>query len=160
MDRTLIEQLMQAMHSFKRVTMTFPPELDLRMGEMMLMKMIASKVMPSGKSANVSDLHDEHHMTKSAVSQILNTLESKGYVKREIDRSDRRKIAVMLTDHGWKTLKQARICMDQELDKVITRLGEDDTHKLIELLIRLKEIAVDVRREAQLTEGKGDNQLD
>ncbi|MEL7608906.1 MAG: MarR family winged helix-turn-helix transcriptional regulator [Bacillota bacterium] len=160
MDKTLKEQLVHALRGLKRATMTFPPGLDLHMGEMMMMSAIARKAMSLGRPVNVSDLQEDGRMTKPAVSQLLNALEGKGYVGREIDRSDRRKITVTLTDHGWKTLHLARSSMDRELEKVVSRLGEDETRKLIELLLSLRQITEDIRREAQLTENKGDNPFD
>ena len=147
MERTLKEQLMYALRGLKKASMPPPDGPGLNMGEMMMMSVITGKATTLGRTVNVSDLRDDGRMTGSAVSQLLNALESKGYIRRGIDSSDRRKVTVALTEHGRETLKQARAVMDRELEAVVSRLGEDETRKLIELLLRLKQIMRDVRRE-------------
>ncbi|MFA9379818.1 MAG: MarR family winged helix-turn-helix transcriptional regulator [Acetanaerobacterium sp.] len=160
MDETLKEQLVHAMLRFKKVGMTFPPGLDIRMGELFVMSGIAKRTSCPDKNVNVSDIQSNLYITKPAVSQMLNALEKKGYVIREIDKSDRRKIAVTLTDHGQDILKQTKEYTDQMLETVISRFGEENTWQLIKLFSLLSDITEDLKREASEADKKGDDQLD
>ena len=79
--------------------------------------------------------------TSSArVAATLGSLEQKGYVTREIDPADRRRILVRLTDEGrraWETMYgDMRGC----LEGTLRALGEDDTRELLRLAARLAEI--------------------
>lgn len=155
MDRTLKEELVHAMLRFKKVGMTFSPGLDIHMGELVVMKVIAENTSRLGKNIYVSDIQSNLYITKPAVSQMLNALQKKGYVCREIDKSDRRKIAVMLTAKGQEILKKTREDTDRTLEIVISRLGEENTRQLIKLFTLLADISEELKRESK----KGDDQI-
>jgi DNA-binding MarR family transcriptional regulator len=158
MDRMLKEQLGEAVLRFRKTGMPFHCGKNIHMGEMMVMRKIAMHDAFPGRNTSASDLHSNLYMTKPAISQILNSLENKGYVSREIDRSDRRKIAVSLTDKGRVMLEQAKGHTEQMLDTVISRLGEEDTRQLIRLLDQMADISEEVRREeAEAAEAEGED---
>lgn len=163
MDTDLRDRLLQTMLRFKKLGMIFPPGLDIRMGELMVMKSIIDAKPGDGKNVFVSDLHGHHFMTKPAISQILNGLEKKGYVHRKIDKEDRRKIAVTLTPKGQNILVQTKAYTDDMIGTVIARFGEDNTRQLIELFISLTDISEQVKQEflnSDSKEDKGDNAID
>lgn len=161
MDAELKEQLIRTMMRFKKVGMAFPPDLDIRMGELMIMNGIAGH-FPQGmcfgdekcqfdehKKIYVSNLQRMHHITKPAISQMLNGLENKGYISREMDKQDRRKVSVTLTEIGQDILKRSKKYTDSMLDKTISRFGEDNTRKLIELFSQLIDISEQIRNETE-----------
>lgn len=86
------------------------------------------------KGISVSEIGRELYLSKPAISQTLNSLEKKGYITREIDKDDRRKIMVTLTPEGDRKLKEGMRCFDQELNKTLEQFGAENTKKLIELL--------------------------
>ncbi len=160
MDLTLKEQLVRAMLRFKKVGMTFPQGLDIRMHELFVMNGIAKNESCKDKDVYVSDIQSNLYITKPAVSQMLNALEKKGYISREIGKSDRRKIALTLTLKGREILKQTREYTDQTLGKVISRFGEENTRQLIELFTLLADISEDLKHEALQENKKGDDLFD
>jgi DNA-binding MarR family transcriptional regulator len=153
MDRALKEQLGEAAMRFRKSGMPLHCGRDLHMGELMIMKRIAMYAGDPEKNASASDLQNNLYMTKPAVSQILNSLEKKGYISREIDRNDRRRIAVSLTEEGLCTLKDAREQTDRMFDAILSRLGEENIRQLIDLLTRMAEISEELRREKAEKEG-------
>ena len=162
MDSGLKEELVVAMHRIRRLSMSFMSGNEIHMGELAVMNAIAGCPRCPRKRIFVSEIQNHaHHMTKPAVSQILNTLEKKGYVSREMDAIDRRKIAVSLTPSGQEILKRQREDFDRKLEAVISRFGEDNTRQLTKLFTLLADAANDmVREETLLAEKKGDNQGD
>ena len=152
MNSILKEQLVTAMTRFKRVGMSFPPSMDLNMSEFFLMNGIAK--VAADKPVRISEIQTHHHFTKPAVSQMLNALEKKGYVEREIDSTDRRKISVKLTPDGKAMLKKTIAHADDSLDQVITRFGEENTHELIRLLSLLADISEEIKKESMAEEPK------
>lgn len=140
MDGNLKEQLIRVMLRFKKLGMTFPLGFDIRMGELFVMNGIAG-------NTSCSDIQSNLYITKPAVSQILNTLEKKGYVNREIDKSDRRKISVTLTPQGQEILKETKKYADMTLGTTISRFGEENTRQLISLLTQLVDISEEIKHE-------------
>ncbi|NMC55743.1 MAG: MarR family transcriptional regulator, partial [Eubacteriaceae bacterium] len=161
MDAELKEQLIRTMMRFRKIGMAFPADLDIRMGEIMIMNGIAGHFPPGmrfgdekcqfdeHKKTFVSELQKMHHITKPAISQMLNGLENKGYISREMDRQDRRKVSVTLTQKGEDILKRSKEYADNMLDKTISRFGEDNTRKLIELFSQLVDISEQIRNETE-----------
>lgn len=156
MDIGLVESLARSIFRFKRFQMPFPPGLDIHMGELAIMGGIAKDGCFSPKNINVPEIQHHLHITKPAISQMLNSLEKKGYLSREIDKHDRRKIVVALTPKGRQILKTNKEFMDGLLGEIITRFGEEETKQLIASFNRFSDILVEVSEEIQLENKKGD----
>jgi DNA-binding MarR family transcriptional regulator len=73
-------------------------------------------------------------VSKAAVSQTLGGLEKKGYVEREINRDNRRKIVITLTDAGRSALENSTEALDKLVVSLINRFGEAKTAELIGLV--------------------------
>lgn len=148
MDSTVTEQLVKSIFRFRKVAMIFHVGLDLNMGEIAVMKGIAEKAAGNSSSMCVSDIQNKLHITKPAVSQIYGSLEKKGYIIREIDSADRRKINVTLTAKGRDILDEMVKRAGKFLNEVVSRLGETDTKHLIDLFNRFADISDEIRRES------------
>lgn len=160
MDNELRDRLIHAMFRFKKVGMIFPPGLELHMGELYVMRSINGKCPCPEHNNAVSDLPKHMMISKPAISQLLNGLEKKGYINREIDKSDRRKISATLTPKGEEILGVAKDYADKMLDTVIARFGEENILQLLALFNRLTDISEEVRQEMLNNDGKGDYTLD
>ncbi|MDR3225296.1 MAG: MarR family winged helix-turn-helix transcriptional regulator [Clostridiales Family XIII bacterium] len=156
MDEALKEQFTRALQRMHRIPMLFPPQDKLRMTELLMMKKISGVLdctaphgpRPRGETpVYVSEIHENLFITKSAVSQTLGVLEKKGYIAREIDKKDRRKIAVTLTAEGEAELKKSMSAAEQVLETLVSRFGESDTKKLIELFERFADTAEAYKQE-------------
>lgn len=147
MDSMIKEELVHAMLRIRKVGMPSSSGLDIRMGELIVMKRLAEHPLCPDRDFHVSDIHSNLYMTKPALSQMLNVLEKKGYVSRRIDRSDRRKISVALTPEGEDILKRAKEDMDRTMGTIISRFGEENTRQLIRLFTQLADIAEAVKHE-------------
>jgi DNA-binding MarR family transcriptional regulator len=79
-------------------------------------------------------------VSKAAVSQTLGGLEKKGYVEREIDRDNRRKIVITLTDTGKSALENSTDALDKLAVSLIDRFGEAKTATLISLVNSFAEL--------------------
>ncbi|MFR3030784.1 MAG: MarR family winged helix-turn-helix transcriptional regulator [Blautia sp.] len=90
----------------------------------------------SGRSQNAGKVTDP----KPAVSYILNTLEKKNYITREIDPKDRRKISISATPEGVAAAELSMKKYDEIWTELLTRFGEENMRKLTELLTDLNEL--------------------
>lgn len=144
MDSILKEELVASLLRFNKVVMKFPPGFDIPINELIVMIKIETC---DKKNVYVSDIQKDMRISKPAVSKILNILEKKEYITREMDTNDRRKIAVFLTDSGKEKMSQKKSDFDKILTEVLSRFGEENTKQLIVLFGRLAEISEEIESE-------------
>lgn len=88
-------------------------------------------------------------VTRSAISQIVNRLESEGVVKRVADEVDRKIAYIEVTDATLETYKSdLKTCLDF-VGKVVEKFGEENFEKLYELFNAFIEL-VDEEKQACL----------
>ncbi|NLM61764.1 MAG: hypothetical protein GX193_06770, partial [Clostridiales bacterium] len=73
-------------------------------------------------------------------TRILNDLERRGFITRNIDKKDRRSINIELTQDGIEALETASKRLMSIAESLVGSLGDADTDKLIELIDKLSEI--------------------
>lgn len=83
------------------------------------------------------------------VTNLLNSLEKKGYVQRTMSPSDRRSVLVSISDTG-----RALVAAKQEealslTGEMLRRLGQEDTDELLRLVRRIAEISWNCSREKE-----------
>lgn len=89
------------------------------------------------RAAELSDMLD---LSRPSVTRILNALERRGFISRDIDSRDRRGVVIELTTAGLRAVEKANRRLLDIAERVVESLGESDTDKLIELMDRLAEI--------------------
>ena len=92
---------------------------------------------------DVPKMQKKLHISKPAISYILNTLEKKNYIIREIDSKDRRKVSISATPEGKAAAEESRKKTDALWAEILERFGEDNMRQLIDLLEALDEIYMD-----------------
>jgi DNA-binding MarR family transcriptional regulator len=93
------------------------------------------KVCEYGKNATAHDaVQSTLSVSKAAVSQTIGGLEKKGYIEREIDRGNRRKIVITFTAAGRAALENSSAALDKLVELLIDRFGEAKTCELITLI--------------------------
>lgn len=98
-------------------------------------------VLRQGGSVLPSEISTVMNITSARVAAVLNSLEDKGLITREIDSSDRRKILINLTEEG-KALAEKRYQMAvNSTVRLLKILGEDDARELVRITGRLAELA-------------------
>lgn len=105
-------------------------------GEMFILKHLS---FTKGK-ALPSDLAAAMNTSSSRIAAILNSLERKGLVSREIDETDRRRILVGLTPAGQQLLQRKQKMLHDSMEYLLRRLGEHDSAEVLRLLDRFIEI--------------------
>jgi DNA-binding MarR family transcriptional regulator len=135
MKKVLADDLMKALFRFRNFSGGVPEGLGLRLPELFALKVIAKTGDKDAHCPSVlGGIRDELNITKPALSQLMNILETRGLVTREIDVNDRRRVDVSLTDAGHKAIKKAKHHRDKIFEDAITNLGEHKVEKLIKLL--------------------------
>lgn len=141
------EQFLAAMTLIKKASICFPSTVSLQLSEIAVMYRASERCDASKAGFTVSEIQRSLHISKPAVSQILNNLEKNGFIVRSIDSGDRRKITVTLTEDGKSELKHAVRCQDEALEQVFERFGEDNVRMFIKLVNRLVDILEEINNE-------------
>lgn len=84
------------------------------------------------------DIVNEFSLTPQMVSGIINHLEGLDYIYRKVDKEDRRKFNLVLTEKGKQ---QSEILIKDyfsELDSMLEFIGKDDVLELIRIYEKIK----------------------
>jgi DNA-binding MarR family transcriptional regulator len=107
-------------------------------GEALVLKLICLACGP----VHPSELREKACISSARVAAILRTLERKGFITREIDTTDRRKILVSITETGRVVAEEEIQKMEAQLAAVFKEMGTEDSEELIRLLERMFEVFV------------------
>lgn len=85
----------------------------------------------------ITTLAERAGMTKQAMSQLVDELESRGYVQRAPDPHNRRATLVTFTEDGVRLLRDAYQIKQEIEAEYVAVLGEDGFNQLRSLLVKL-----------------------
>ena len=142
MDDKLREQFLAATIRLKKMESMLVSDCEMQINELVILMSITKGCACSkscGTNLNVPEIQKKLHISKPAVSYILNTLEKKNYITREIDPEDRRKIAINATPQGQAAAEETSLRYDQVWSDLISGFGKDNMEQLIQLLTLLNE---------------------
>jgi Transcriptional regulators len=86
-----------------------------------------------------SEISNELAVSTARVATTLNSLESKGWISRRIDVSDRRRILVELTAQGKEQVEKHHQMMMDITTNMLRYLGEHDAKEYVRIMGRLAE---------------------
>ena len=154
MSEDIKRRLLHTLFRFKRIEFRFMPDSELNMGELMV---LGSFMKNNDADENICIQHVQRRLnvTKPAISQILNSLEKKGYISREIDHSDRRKFIINPTPKGYEVMLSNKKHTDFFIAEIVSRFGEENTNQLIDLFERFHAICNEIKNE-KAAERKGE----
>ncbi|MDR3305407.1 MAG: MarR family transcriptional regulator [Clostridiales Family XIII bacterium] len=145
-DLELKREFLHAMFRIKRVAVNLPggklcgEQFGVNMAELAVMKGLSAEGMDdTGRHPGLSEIREYLCISKAAISQMLGSLEKKGFITRETDPDNRRRIIVHLTDAGERVLAGVQKDFEEKIDAIIERFGEKNTKQLIRLLLRFSE---------------------
>jgi DNA-binding MarR family transcriptional regulator len=154
LDNNLKKQYIQILFRFRKIGLDFPKSLDVNITEFIVMAGISNSAFCKDKSVDVLEIQKNIHVTKSAVSQNFSSLEKRGYIIRERNKTNRRRITVELTPEGKRILKEAQKQVDHMLEKTLSRFGEEKARQLVSLLNELSDISDGIENEVRLCNGQ------
>ena len=106
-----------------------------------------SEVLPS-------EISSASNSSTARIAVLLGQLEQKGYITREVSKTDRRKIQVSLTDAGRKRAQQEKEEMHAYLEHIFTEMGEDDTEEFLRTAKKFFDISIRLEKEFDLCRKK------
>lgn len=136
MEPDLEARLMQALLHVRRASAMLGEQMEVSMMELSAMRYLQSNRQDSPANVFAQDLARELHASKAAVSQMLSSLEKRGYVTRAFNPENRRKIMLMLTESGQRVLAETNARSAALMQAVTHELGEENADALTGLLER------------------------
>ncbi len=89
---------------------------------------------------SAGELSQKLNVSSARIAAALNNLEYKGFVKRQIDSVDKRKIIVTLTADGTKKFNQFEENLRSRLLLITNELGQQKVTEYIKMMKQIKEI--------------------
>ncbi|WP_242157930.1 MarR family winged helix-turn-helix transcriptional regulator [Aestuariivivens sediminis] len=94
-----------------------------------------------GKPATLSSIQERMINKMSNTTRLIDKLITKGYVEKEINKNNKRKIDVTITKEGLNFLNDIDILIDSTEQNIVKTLSNDEAQKLIRLLGKIRLIA-------------------
>ncbi|GAA4653265.1 transcriptional regulator [Anaerocolumna aminovalerica] len=98
-------------------------------------------ILRQGDIVLPSEISNEMNISSARVAAMLNSLENKGLVTRQIDKSDRRKILVELTQEGKELAEKHNQMVVNNTARMLELLGEHDAKELVRIMGKLAMLA-------------------
>ncbi|TCJ01310.1 MarR family winged helix-turn-helix transcriptional regulator [Cytobacillus praedii] len=92
---------------------------------------------------STKDIADKLNVSTSAVSQILNKLDDRGYIERKFNPQNRREIILYLADKAHQYFKELAVLKKQINKEIYGKLSSHDLKQLKDILEKLQVIATD-----------------
>ena len=94
----------------------------------------------SNEDICAKNLKMELGLSKSMITNLLTSLEEKGFLTRTFDLQDKRKCIIKITKKGNNFVKSATKNFDYKLDKLFREIKKEDIKKYIELTKKIMEV--------------------
>ena len=140
------QQLMESIHQLKSTHHWFPWPEGLGPGEFFTLNMIMHAQHSNPEGLKSSEIGNHFHMSRPAVSQMLSSLEKKGFIERTICPEDRRVIYVRLKPEAKPRFEAYRKEIMERVDDIFDQLSEEEVQQMIALsdhlyssLLRIRE---------------------
>lgn len=131
----------------KKLKGVFAVDCDLRMNELWALRKIEQATQTSVSGICNTEIQEDLQITKSGVSQMLDSLFEKGYIERTMDASDRRRMCVTITPAGTQVLKRMTTYANLLANKVSAKMGAEKIQQMFDLLNEFIDTSLDVAKE-------------
>lgn len=145
-DEKLRIELLQTIFKFKKLANSglgmrpLDGKQDISLAEFMLLRAVDNNSADSPSNVSPTDIGQFLSVTKGAVSQMLHSLEEKGFITRALSRENRRNTLVLLTPKGRELLGDEENEFNAKLDALIETIGREDIEELIAIVERLTKV--------------------
>jgi MarR family transcriptional regulator, organic hydroperoxide resistance regulator len=99
-------------------------------------------ILEKKQRLTMNEVADIINGTPSAASQFIQKLEKKQYVKREVNKDNRREVFVLLDEKGEAFFNEMTVIDERVLERYFLQLPEEDIIKYHEILKKLHQIVV------------------
>lgn len=103
-----------------------------------------NQIQAPDRQLTATDLCNETRMLKSQMNRTLNSMEEKGFIRRERSTLDKRQVLVALDMDGIFLYQDQHSKILNLLDTIIAKMGNDKALEAISLFTQISKIANEV----------------
>lgn len=137
-----IQEMVAVMRRFRRIHVEKLVD-GISKGEIDLLYVIGGCEDAAEQYVRVSEIVKQAPVPASAVSRGLNRLEERGWIRRSVDRQDRRNVLVQLTKEGRSARDRSDAAIRSFFSSVCRKMGEEELHRMCQSLNKLADICRD-----------------
>ena len=100
----------------------------------------------------LGQLIKELRISKQAAGQLVDALVTRGYLERSVDKEDRRKLTVTLTERGKAAADTQRVARERVDAELAASVGQDDVNRTRRTLA----VLIDIGQQSRKTESAED----
>ena len=126
-------ELLDAIHQLMFLSRPKLRAGDLSVGERMVLRTVHHRCKTTSEGILPSQLSEILGISRSAMTPLLNALESNGYLIRQVDPLNRRQIRITPTEKVDPSRQRRR----QQFDESVARLSPQEQDQLLHLLTKL-----------------------
>jgi DNA-binding MarR family transcriptional regulator len=97
-------------------------------------------------------------MEPTSLSRLLNSMEKKGLIYREVDETDKRVVRIFLTDYGVLNRKIAKQTIIKFNEKILKKVTEKDLKIFYRVIAAINELATEEKLDNVERDEKPDNE--
>lgn len=109
---------------------------DFNRGEVGVLSYLAF----DNNEATAGELSEMLNVSTARIASILNSLESKEYIIRRADKTDKRKILVTITKKGIILATSAKDEIIKKISKVVKEIGNEKIKEYVKMMLKIKKI--------------------
>ncbi len=87
----------------------------------------------------MKDIASTFNVSNSTVTDYVDYLENRGFVKRVRSEKDRREVYIQLTEKGWDWVRHSRQLTEDYLDRRLSKLTPEERKQFIALMHKIME---------------------
>lgn len=125
----------QTWHKVSRMYNQMAAEIDITISIGFILMIIDKEGTPS------TQLGPRMGMEPTSLSRTLKTMEDAGYIRRQIDEIDKRKVLIYLTESGVQKRKETKKVILDFNDQVFSKISKTKFNAFLDVMTKIDEIA-------------------
>ena len=126
------------MHKFRNNT-HLDKAIGMKKSEYIMLLKVESTIVQFG-TATVSQISEAMNMTNAAASKTIGDLEDNGYIKKKVNKEDKRQVHIELTQKGKDKFLYIKDEIAEFTQSVFDKFGKENADKLLELMEKMYEV--------------------
>lgn len=104
--------------------------------------LILNEVVNSQEATTMTRIALERNVTKGAVARQLKPLFEQQYLKQEVDKDDRRRVILVVTDSGRAVNRKILSAVNERFSRWVNIFGRNESQQLLDLLSKFDHLIV------------------
>lgn len=147
MANELMRKWMLMNNRMRKMKSAFSLGCDFHMTELSALSKINRATQSMAGGIGNTEIQEELQITKSAVSQMLDSLSNKGYIERALDPNDRRRMCVSITPRGKQMLTVMSQHANLLAETVAAKMGDEKITQMFALIDEFMDVFFDAHKE-------------